>query len=134
MAIRAKEWHPLICPEPRFLAAGIPVQLRTGCAHVHRSSVEFDSVYGYDCPCRVGIIRHLQKREASGLPCEPICHDPEALNRSILLEHASNVLLGGVKTPISYKNIIHPSSLANAIRDGRQGKAGKQLGRSAHGG
>jgi hypothetical protein len=119
MAIRAKKWHPLACPEPGLLAAGIPVQLRTGCAHVHRSSVKFDSVYGYDCPCRIGIVRHLQKGEASGLPGQPIRHDPEPLNRPILFENASNVLLGGVQTQISYENIIHPSSLANAIRDGR---------------
>jgi hypothetical protein len=95
--------------------------LRAGCAHVNRSSVEFDSVEGYDCLFGVGIIRHLDEREASGLACLPISHDPEPLNSSVLFKDASNVLLGGVKTQVSYKNIIHLFSvvLAKAIRDGR---------------
>src|SRR6266496_2041694 len=95
----------------RARACGSAIQLQACRAYVHRSSVEFDSVERYDCLFRVTIVRHLQKRKASGFACLAVCHDPESLNSSVLFKDASNVLLAGVKTEVSYEDIVHLFSL-----------------------
>src|SRR2546430_507738 len=100
----------------RARAGGSPIQLRACRAYIHRSSVEFDSVDSDDCLFRVAIVRHLHKGKASGFACLPVCHDPESLNSSVLFKDASNVLVAGVKTEVSYEDIVHLFSFFGLFR------------------
>src|SRR5579863_1554549 len=83
------------------------MQLRTGWVHVNQSAVEFRAVEGYDCLFRVGIIRHLDERKASGLARLPVGHEPEPVNSPMFFKDTSDVLLGSFRTEVAYEDIIH---------------------------
>lgn len=82
------------------------MQLRAGGVHVNGSSVEFHAVEGDDGFFSVGVIRHLHERRALRLLGPPVSHNPQPLNRSVFFKDASNVLRGGVKTEVSYEDIV----------------------------
>jgi hypothetical protein len=85
----------------------MPMQLQTSRIHIDDSAVEFCPVQGFYCLFCRGIIRHLDKRKAPRLACPLVSHNPKPFHSSMFLKYGSNVLLSGVRTQVSHKNVIH---------------------------
>jgi len=56
---------------------------------------------------RFRFIFHFDKRETARLPGIAISNYIHAIDRSVRLEQRPDVLLGGLKTEIPNKNILH---------------------------
>jgi hypothetical protein len=88
-------------------AVAAPARLRPRLVHVHGSPVKFGSIELRNSVLRVLLFRHFDECEASGLAAVTICDDAHALHASVSCERGVKILLAGLITEISDKNVGH---------------------------
>ena len=67
------------------------------------------------------IVAHFHESKPTGSSGVPVGNDVYAVNRAILLEHASNGVFRCVETEVSYENILHLNLLSEICRAANAG-------------
>lgn len=92
---------------PGIAATVASGRLRPCFVHVHGAPVEFRTVELRNSVLRVLGFCHFDKAEAARLTCITICHDTDALYASISRKCGMKIVLAGLVTEISDKNVCH---------------------------
>ena len=108
-------------------AATATVFFRTGFIHVDRPAVQILAIKFEDRPIPFGVVGHFDESEAPGLSGVSVGHDADPINGTVWFKQRSNRIFGSTEAEVSYKNILHVSSLLNCGRTVNPGRIGRGL-------
>jgi hypothetical protein len=95
-------------------AAASPVFLGAGFVHVNRAPAELSPVELGNRPFRLAIVAHLDESESPRLSGIAIGDKVHAFHAAVCRKQRPNLILGGPKTEIPYKYILHFPFLGGA--------------------